>query len=87
MSFLRPESAASHSSHDPHLTALTVEQANLLRELVREYHARRGNSVTVDGDTVHSARGTQALYNLAELSPACRAGRLGGDRGAPLQRP
>lgn len=78
MSFLRPESAASHPSHDPHLTALTVEQADLLRELVREYHARRGNSVTVDGDTVHAARGTQALYNVAEL---CRRAEHGAWAG------
>ncbi|MFE3116626.1 hypothetical protein [Streptomyces niveus] len=78
MSFLRPESAASHTPHDPHLTALTVEQADYLRELVRDYHARHGNSVTVDGDTVHSARGTQALYNVAELCRRAEPGAWAG---------
>ncbi|MFC8827188.1 hypothetical protein ACFT9I_17820 [Streptomyces sp. NPDC057137] len=62
------------SSSDTHLPSLTTEQAERLRELVRGYHARRGNSVTVSGDTVHSDRGTQALYNLAEL---CRRAEPG----------
>lgn len=78
MSFLRPEPAAFRDPHDPHLTALTVEQADRLRELVREYHARRGNSVTVDGDTVHAARGTQALYNVAELCRRAEPGAWAG---------
>ncbi|MFD9871745.1 hypothetical protein ACFXI8_26820 [Streptomyces niveus] len=55
------------SNLDPHLTALTTEQADRLRELVREHHARRGDSVTVSGDTVHAAPGTRGLFNLAEL--------------------
>ncbi|MFC8075383.1 hypothetical protein ACFUN8_07555 [Streptomyces sp. NPDC057307] len=62
------------SSPDTQLPSLTTEQAQRLRELVREYHARRGNSVTVAGDTVYSDRGTQALYNLAEL---CRRAEPG----------
>ncbi|MFF2185487.1 hypothetical protein [Streptomyces sp. NPDC058155] len=55
------------NSFDAHLPALTTEQADHLRELVRRHHARRGDSVTVSGDTVHADQGTRALYNLAEL--------------------
>ncbi|WP_405795432.1 hypothetical protein [Streptomyces sp. NBC_01506] len=54
------------SSFDSHLPALTTEQAEFLRELVRQYHARQGDSVTVSGDTVHADPGTRSLYNLAE---------------------
>ncbi|WP_405613273.1 hypothetical protein OG292_13450 [Streptomyces sp. NBC_01511] len=62
------------SSFDSHLPALTTEQAEYLRELVRQYHARQGDSVTVSGDTVHADRGTRSLYNLAEL---CRRAEPG----------
>lgn len=81
MSSLRPRSAASQDPrvpYDPYLTALTVEQADRLRELVRQDHARRGNSATVDGDTVHGARGTQSLYNLAELCRRAEPGAWAG---------
>ncbi|MGW6512494.1 hypothetical protein ACWGCP_34120 [Streptomyces niveus] len=40
--------------------------------------ARRGDSVTVDGDTVHSARGTQALYNVADLCRRAEPGAWAG---------
>ncbi|MGW4893600.1 hypothetical protein ACWEQL_15260 [Kitasatospora sp. NPDC004240] len=64
MKFFRSRAAAQH---DPHLTNLTVEQAEYLRELVRQYHAGAGPQVTVAGDTVHAPQGTRNLYNLAEL--------------------
>ncbi|WP_405824338.1 hypothetical protein OG705_29480 [Streptomyces sp. NBC_00838] len=54
------------SNFDLHLSALTTEQADRLRELVRQHHARRGESVSVSGDTVHAAPGTRGLFNLAE---------------------
>ncbi|MFD0265171.1 hypothetical protein ACFVGY_01045 [Streptomyces sp. NPDC127106] len=59
-------SPASAGSPDPHLTALTVRQADHLRDLVGRYHADRGEQVTVEGDTVRAPQGTAALYNLAE---------------------
>lgn len=62
------------SSSDTHLPSLTAEQAEYLRELVRQHHARQGESVTVSGGTVHSDQGTRALFNLAEL---CRRAEPG----------
>ncbi|TYC68162.1 hypothetical protein EH183_40625 [Streptomyces sp. CB01881] len=52
--------------HDPHLPALTTDQADHLRDLVRRHHAGDPR-VTVAGDTVHAPQGTRALHNLAEL--------------------
>lgn len=57
------------AQHDPHLTALTISQADYLRELVRQYHAGLGPQVSVSGDTLHAPQGTRSLYNIAE---SCR---------------
>ncbi|MCX4824545.1 hypothetical protein OG883_32755 [Streptomyces sp. NBC_01142] len=64
MKFFRSKASASH---DPHLPALTTDQAEHLRELVRLHHSGRGTPVTVTGDTVHAPQGTRALHNLAEM--------------------
>lgn len=64
MKFFRSKSA---EAPDPHLTALTVRQADHLRDLVGHWHAARGEQVTVAGDTLRAADGTSALYNLAEF--------------------
>ncbi|MFI9365343.1 hypothetical protein ACIG5E_30460 [Kitasatospora sp. NPDC053057] len=55
------------TQYDPDLTALTVDQADYLRELVRRHHADRGVQVTVSGQTLQQAEGTSNLYNLAEF--------------------
>ncbi|GHH81104.1 hypothetical protein GCM10018781_62980 [Kitasatospora indigofera] len=64
MMFFRSKKTAA--PHDPHLPALTVDEAERLRELVRHELARRGVAVTVAGDTVHAPQGTNSLFNLAE---------------------
>ncbi len=64
MKFFRSKSA---DAHDPHLTALTVRQADHLRGLVSSWHAERGRQVTVAGDTVRAPGGVTNLYNLAEF--------------------
>ncbi|WP_395292584.1 hypothetical protein ACF9IK_02550 [Kitasatospora hibisci] len=51
---------------DPHLTALTVDQADYLRGLVRQFHAGLPQ-VVVEGDSLRAPQGTRPLYNLAEL--------------------
>ncbi|MFJ8627746.1 hypothetical protein ACIRD3_33600 [Kitasatospora sp. NPDC093550] len=53
--------------YDPDLVNLTVDQADHLRELVRRYHADTGVQVTVSGQTLRRAEGTNNLYNLAEF--------------------
>ncbi|MEU6239110.1 hypothetical protein [Kitasatospora sp. NPDC047058] len=63
MKFFRSKATPQH---DPHLPALTADQAEYLRDLVRHYHAALPQ-VTVVGDTVHAPRGTRSLHNLAEL--------------------
>ncbi|GHF81516.1 hypothetical protein GCM10018790_69080 [Kitasatospora xanthocidica] len=71
MKLFRSKSAPQY---DPDLTALTTDQAEHLRELVRRYHAGIGVRVTVSGRTVQRAEGSSNLYNLAEF---CRR----ADRG------
>ncbi|MGV9263552.1 hypothetical protein ACWDRR_02680 [Kitasatospora sp. NPDC003701] len=63
MKFLRSKAAPRH---DPHLTAMTVQQADYLRSLVIQHHAGTPG-ITVVGDTLHAPQGTNSLYNLAEL--------------------
>jgi hypothetical protein len=53
--------------HDTDISALTTEQAEYLRELVRRYHSGHGTTVTVAGATVQAPQGTRSLHNLAEF--------------------
>ncbi|MFI9162166.1 hypothetical protein [Kitasatospora aureofaciens] len=64
MKFFR---AKEKPQYDPDLTNLTVDQAENLRQLVRRYHADIGVQVTVSGQTLRRAEGTNNLYNLAEF--------------------
>ncbi|MGW7364313.1 immunity 49 family protein [Streptomyces sp. NPDC054841] len=64
--FFRSKGKGS-AAPDPHLPALSIEQAEHLRDLVREYHSGRGIPVTVAGGTVTASQGTSSLYNLAEF--------------------
>ncbi|MCG6499290.1 hypothetical protein [Kitasatospora sp. A2-31] len=63
MKFFRSKPSAPY---DPHLTALTVDQADYLRGLVRQYHAGLPQ-VVVEGDALRAPQGSRPLHNLAEL--------------------
>ncbi|MFJ9845450.1 hypothetical protein ACIRYZ_34420 [Kitasatospora sp. NPDC101155] len=71
MKFFRSKAAPQY---DPDLTALTTDQADHLRELVRQYHAGVGVRATVTGQFVQRAEGASNLYNLAEF---CRRAEPG----------
>ncbi|MGW3042644.1 hypothetical protein ACWC9T_21970 [Kitasatospora sp. NPDC001159] len=71
MRFFRSKTAPQY---DPDLTALTTDQADHLRELVRQYHAGVGVQAAVSGQSVHRAEGASNLYNLAEF---CRRAEPG----------
>ncbi|GAB7187566.1 hypothetical protein ATKI12_7397 [Kitasatospora sp. Ki12] len=64
MKFFRSK---AEPQYDPDLVNLTVDQAEHLRELVRRHHADTGVEVTVSGQTLRRAEGTNNLYNLAEF--------------------
>ncbi|MFJ3788671.1 hypothetical protein [Kitasatospora sp. NPDC090091] len=63
MKFFRSKPSVQY---DPHLTALTVDQADYLRGLVRQYHAALPQ-VVVEGDALRAPQGVRPLHNLAEL--------------------